>query len=72
MNEPHDFVVRSAKRDQTGQMYKDETVSHFLLFKGLCSQRLRKGLKRVTFCSKFYENRWIGFVDITMCIFLNV
>ena len=27
---------------------------------------------RLTFCNKFYENRWIGFEDIDMCIFLSV
>ena len=26
---------------------------------------------RVTFCSKFYENRWLDFVDIALFIFLN-
>ena len=28
----------------------------------------RKGLERLTFCNKFYENRWIGFEDMAMCI----
>ena len=32
----------------------------------------RKGLERLTFCNKFYENRWLGFVDMAICIFINV
>ena len=32
----------------------------------------RKGSERLTFCNKFNENRWIGFVDMAICIFLNV
>ena len=32
----------------------------------------RIGLERLTFCNKFNENRWIGFVDMSMCIFLIV
>ena len=29
-------------------------------------------MERILFCNKFYENRWIGFVDMVMCIFVNV
>ena len=32
----------------------------------------RKWLERLTFCSNFYENRWIGFVDMAVFIFQNV
>ena len=32
----------------------------------------REWLERLTFCNKFYENRWIGFIDIALFIFLNV
>ena len=32
----------------------------------------RKVLERLTFCNQFYENRRIGFVDMAICIFLNV
>ena len=32
----------------------------------------RKWLERITFCSKFYENQWVGFVDMAIFIFLNV
>ena len=32
----------------------------------------RKGIGETNICNKFYENRWIGFVDMAICIFLNV
>ena len=32
----------------------------------------RNGLERLTFCNKFDENRWIGFVDMAMFVFLSV
>ena len=31
----------------------------------------RKWSERLTFCSKFYENRWIGFVDKALFIFFQ-
>ena len=40
--------------------------------KGFIFNFRRKGLERLTFCNKFYENLWNGFVDMAMCIFLNV
>ena len=34
----------------------------------------RKGLARLRFCIKFYDNRWISFIDMAFCIhvFLNM
>ena len=32
----------------------------------------REWLERLTFCSNFYENRWIDFVDIALFVFLDV
>ena len=30
----------------------------------------REWLESLTFCSKFYENQWIGFVDKALFVFL--
>ena len=32
----------------------------------------KKGAGETNILQQFYENRWIGFVDMAMCIFLNV
>ena len=48
-----------------GQLLKEYDYKDYLSYR-------RKSLERLIFCNKFHENRWIGFVDMVMCIFLNV